>query len=262
MTNMTENPSGLPVCDVSAFRAACEKAARSSRASHAIGTLGEKNLHASLKWYYEPDGSRHEIPVGSYVADIAGACGIVEIQTRRLSALKPKLKLFLETAPVTVVHPVILRKRIVNIDSDTGEILSSRMSPRHASLYSAVPEIYTLREYLFHEQFTLRLPLLEVEERRLFGVRTRQRKKQRTRRGEYVSDRIPTAITGEVILRRPSDYAVFLPPSLPSPFGAAELGQVAHIELSAAQRTIRLLTLTGVTECIGKDGRRLLYQSV
>ena len=52
-----------------------------------IGTLGEKSLHAALKLYYEPDSSRHEIPVGQYVADIVNEEGIIEIQTKHLSSM-------------------------------------------------------------------------------------------------------------------------------------------------------------------------------
>ena len=47
-----------------------------------IGTLSEKALHAALKSYYEPDFESREVKVGSFVADIVGENGIIEIQTR------------------------------------------------------------------------------------------------------------------------------------------------------------------------------------
>lgn len=44
-----------------------------------IGTLGEQTLHAVIKYLLEPDPSCHEKRIGSFVADIARADGIVEI---------------------------------------------------------------------------------------------------------------------------------------------------------------------------------------
>ncbi len=258
---LNRTPSGASV-DKEAFRAACEKAASRPRAGDSIGTLGEKSLHAVLKWYYEPDGSRHEIPVGSYVADIVGEHGVIEIQTRGVAHLKPKLSELLEAAPVTVVHPVILRKRIVNLDGDTGEVTSVRFSPKRGSLYTAMRELYALKPLLPQQRLTVRLPLLEADEIRSFGVRTRRRKKQRTRQGEYVSDLLPTDIVDEIILAQPSDYEIFLPGHLSGSFGAAELAEAAATDLPAARRVLNLLTFLGLTEAIGKDGRRTVYRRV
>ena len=251
---------GAASIDKEAFRAACEKAASRSRTGDSIGTLGEKSLHAVLKWYYEPDGSRHEIPVGSYVADIVGEHGVIEIQTRGVAHLRPKLTELLEAVPVTVVHPVILRKRIVSLDGDTGEVASVRFSPKHGSLYTAMRELYALKPLLPQQRLTVRLPLLEADEIRSFGVHTRRRKKQRARQGEYVSDILPTDIVDEIILAQPSDYDIFLPAHLSGPFGAAELAQAAVTDLPTARRVLNLLTFLGLTEAVGKDGRRILYR--
>ena len=258
-TNPVSN--GIRV-DKAAFRTACEKAASRSRTGDSIGTMGEKSLHAVLKWYYEPDGTRHEIPLGSYVADIVGEHGVIEIQTRGVAHLKPKLSELLETTSVTVVHPVILRKRIVNLDGNTGEVTFERFSPKRGSLYTAIRELYSLKPLLPQQRLTVRLPLLEADEIRSFGVRTRRRKKQRTRQGEYVSDLIPTDIVDEIILAQPSDYEIFLPGHLSGSFGAAELAEAAATDLPAARRVLNLLTFLGLTEAIGKDGRRTVYRRV
>ena len=199
---------------------------------------------------------------GSYVADIVGEHGVIEIQTRGVAHLKPKLSELLEAAPVTVVHPVILRKRIVNLDGDTGEVTSVRFSPKRGSLYTAMRELYALKPLLPQQRLTVRLPLLEADEIRSFGVRTRRRKKQRTRQGEYVSDLLPTDIVDEIILAQPSDYEIFLPGHLSGSFGAAELAEAAATDLPAARRVLNLLTFLGLTEAIGKDGRRTVYRRV
>ena len=57
-----------------------------------IGTLGERSLHAVLKYWIEPDERRHEVklPCG-LVADIYDGERVVEIQTGSLYQLRGKL---------------------------------------------------------------------------------------------------------------------------------------------------------------------------
>ena len=228
--------------------------------SGGIGVLGEKSLHAVLKLYYEPDPSRHEVPVGDYVADIAGEDGITEIQTRGLARLKPKLAGLLEIARVTVVHPVIASRRIVNLDGDTGEVLSSRMSPKHGTLFSAMREIYSLRDFLPREGLTLRLPLLTAEEFRRFGVRTNRRKKQRRNGKEYLSDVIPSELLGEWIFCEPEDYAALIPEGLPRPFHAGDFAAAARTNEASARMAIQLLARMGLARDAGKSGRRRIWR--
>ena len=206
-----------------------------------IGTLGEKSLHAILKLYYEPDASRHEISVGSFVADIVGEEGIIEIQTRGLSRLKPKLTALPALCRVTVIHPIVADKRIICVDGKTGEVISTRRSPKHGSLYSAVRELYTLREFIPDDRLTIRLPVLTADEFRTFGVKTSRRKKQRRQGKEYISDIVPTDIMDEFTLRQSEDYAVFIPECLPSPFSSSEFAAAARTDLSSARMTINLL---------------------
>ena len=54
------------------------------RLRQGIGTQSERLVHSTLKYYLEPDDSCHEIPIGSYVADIfqKETGQIIEIQTK------------------------------------------------------------------------------------------------------------------------------------------------------------------------------------
>ena len=94
------------------FLAAVEKCSGKQRDIKGIGTLGERSVHATLKAYFEPQADNTEIKIGSFVADIAGENGIIEIQTRALYRLRKKLDCFLEYTHVTVVYPVIAKKYI------------------------------------------------------------------------------------------------------------------------------------------------------
>lgn len=80
--------------------------AASPRAESGIGSVSEGSLHHFLKFYFEPDADLHEVGVGRYFADIRNEDGILEIQTRALYRLKPKLDAFLPLDAVTVVYPV------------------------------------------------------------------------------------------------------------------------------------------------------------
>ena len=71
-----------------------------------IGTLGEKAVHAVLKFYYEPNRECHEIKCGDFVVDILSEEHIFEIQSRGFERLISKLDAFLRDYFVTVVYPV------------------------------------------------------------------------------------------------------------------------------------------------------------
>ena len=127
-----------------------------------IGTLSEKALHAALKSYYEPDFESREVKVGSFVADIVGENGIIEIQTRGFDRLGRKLDAFLEAARVTVVYPVVPKRGLCWVDPETGEIFEKRKSPKKGAVYDVFPELYKIKNQLMHPNFRLCIPLLEV----------------------------------------------------------------------------------------------------
>ena len=219
-------------------------------------------MHSVLKWYYEPDGSRHEVNVGDYIADIVGEGGIIEIQTRNFSHLRRKLNVMLGLCRVTVVHPIIVNKRIISVDGTSGEVISVRNSPKHGSVYTEIRELYTLRDMLGNGSLTLRLPLLTADEFRTFGIATKRRKKQRTRRGEYVSDIIPTDIIDEITLSESSDYSILIPDGLPERFGAKEFASAAGTDPACARMAINLLVRMRIAESVGKIGNRGIYTLV
>ena len=89
---------GSTVIDTKRFLQARKEALGRVGGAGGIGTLSEKALHAALKSYYEPDFESREVKVGSFVADIVGENGIIEIQTRGFDRLGRKLDAFLEAA--------------------------------------------------------------------------------------------------------------------------------------------------------------------
>ena len=97
--------------------------------------------------------------------------------------------------------------------------------------------------------------MLTADEFRTFGVRTRRRKKQRTAKGEYISDVIPTDIIDEIILSESHDLAILLPEGLPEEFTARQLAETAGTDPAAARMAINLLLRAGLLSPTRKIGR-------
>lgn len=241
--------------DFERFAAACTEAKKRQRAVGGIGTLGERTLHAALKLYYEPNTDFHEVGVGRFVADIRNDGGITEIQTRGFHLLRAKLEAFLPLGRVTVVYPLAARKQIYTVDSESGEILSKRKSPRHEAPLDILPELSRILPFLQNENLTFRMPILEVVEYRKRGGR-------RWKNGTTRLERIPTALLDEAFLGGRSNYYDLLPKTLPSRFTAADFVKAAKRNRRFAQGALRVLTELSVIERCGKEKNAYLYRII
>ena len=221
------------------------------RCREGIGRLGEKSVHAVLKYAYEPHPENHEIPLGGYVADILGEDGVIEVQSRDLWKLAPKLRAFLPVCRVTVVCPLAASEWILRTDPDTGET-ARRKSPKRARPFDILPALSPapIRELLLHPRLRLRVVMLEVERQDIAkpGACRRQR-----------LDRWPLAFLGEIRLDRPEDYRVLVPEMGPGPFTAAEFGRAAGRPLADARAALLPLIELGLVSRAGKRGKYNLY---
>ena len=239
------------------FARACEKVMGGERVTGGIGTLGEKTLHAVLKNYYEPYGGNQEIKVGSFVADIVGERGIIEIQTANFGKLIKKLDVFLEYCDVTVVYPMAAVKYLRWLDLETGELSDRRKSPQKLTMYDCARELYVIRYALDNPRFHLRLCLLELEEIRfLSGRRSRKNKKK----GSTRCDRIPISLIDEIEFDSIDDYRQFIPKGLQDEFTNKDFAGLAHTDTGASRRIINMLVYLGIAENIGKKGNAFVYR--
>ena len=239
------------------FEQALALASRSPRAESGIGSVSEGSLHHFLKFYFEPDADFHEVGVGRYFADIRNEDGIIEIQTRALYRLKPKLDAFLPLDAVTVVYPIAAVKRLSWLDPKTGEKSAPRRSPKKGTRYDCVRELYALRDYLLRDGFRLCLVFLELEE-----VRLKNGWGNGGKRGSERMDRLPLGFCDIEFYDEPADYGLFLPDALPPEFTAAEFASAAHVTPMIAGMTVNLLLRTGHIAPGGKRGRALLYRKI
>ncbi len=222
-----------------------------------IGILGEKTLHATLKWWLDDDETHHEIPLPcGNVADIFDGERVTEIQTANFSGFRKKLEKLLESYPVTVVHPLVRVKWVSWIDPETGEITKPRRSGRRGSFTDAGKQLIYILPLLGHPNLTVRLVLLDVEEQRLLDGWGKGGK-----RGSHRAERLPLALGEIVTLCAPADYAALLPPDLPTPFTAAQFGKAARQQGRSLQGTLKVLLTLGVLRR-EKEGQKYLYYRV
>jgi hypothetical protein len=214
-----------------------------------IGTLGEKSLHAALKVWYAQPGDRIECRVeGKYIVDIfrpstdAAAGQYIEIQTRSLGKLKPKLVFLLERGPVRLVFPIARERRIVRIDAN-GEIVSRRKSPKHGTIFHLFPELVSLCALVAHPNFVLDVPLIHEQELWLDDGRGSWRRKHWS-----IYDRQLVDVCEVVSLSAPADYAALLP------------SQALALPRSLAQKMAYCLREMAVLEVAGRRRRARLYR--
>ena len=220
-----------------------------------IGTLGEKTVHSTLKQYLSRDLANQEIKIGSYFADVCVDGHIFEIQTRQFHKLRSKLDFFLKEHPVTVVYPVTNVNFLRWVTPDTGEITAPKKSTRRGNPLQVFAELYGIRPYLSHPNFSLKIVLMDMEEYRMLDGYGKDKKKRATK-----CDKFPLKLVAEYDIETPPDYMMLLPPELPDTFTAKEFARLSKIPVGLAQTTLLLLTELHIVLRTGKQGNAYIYE--
>ncbi|MCR5611885.1 MAG: hypothetical protein K6F68_08690 [Clostridiales bacterium] len=194
--------------DSEAFLKAVERA--KARESGGIGTLAEKTLHSALKYYYEPDETKHEAPLSGFFADILNADGVTEIQTGSFFHIDRKLGVFLEEYPVTLVCPVIRRRRIIYLDPETGEMTAPRLSPKKGRTEDVFRELVHIRKRLADKNLLFVVPLIDADEYRV----KREPKRRFHDKGYDKYELVPTELYEERVFAEKADWLLLLPEGL------------------------------------------------
>ena len=232
------------------FLQALDRVIIEKRNREGIGRLGEKLVHASLKLFYDPDVTHHEVKTSGFVADIKSENMITEIQCGAFTPLKKKLEAFLPEYTVNVVHPVVRQKNVIWI-SENGEFSKPVKSPKKADLMGTFRQLVSILPYLMHENLTVTLVLLDVEEYRMLHPKYGKRRSTRY-------ERVPTAFGGEIVLKTADDYAALLPESLPESFTSGEFSKICKVRGMALSAALKVLHTLGVLNR-EKEGRSYRY---
>lgn len=227
-----------------------------------IGTLAEKSLHAALKAHYAREGDLLETALDGYVIDILrphpegepqpGEC--IEIQSRSLGKMKPKLLALRDQYLMRVVYPVAQERFVVRIDAD-GVIVSRRKSPKKGTVYHLFPELVSLPALVTHPNLSLEVVLIREEEWWVDDGQGSWRRKHWS-----IHDRRLLDVLGTVTLRRREDFAALLPPELPEVFDTGDLAQAIRQPRVIAQKMAYCLREMQVLEITGKRANALLYR--
>jgi len=222
-----------------------------------INLYAEGGLHAALKAYLAEPGDRLEVPVDGRVVDLVRADGeLVEVQTRSLGALLPKLRAFSAAGRrARVVHPIALGRTLVRLDGESGVELSRRKSPKKGDLFSVFDE-------LVHAAELLALPgvALELVFARTVETRVRDGSGSWRRKGERVVDRAVECIEERRVFATREDWLALIPADCPEPWDSGALGAALGVRSERARKMLYVLARAGFLREAGKRGRRKLYE--
>ena len=217
----------------------------------------ERGVHLSMKKHFCPNESFHEQRVGKYVADAFDGSTIFEIQTGSFSLLRKKIQYYLENTDhqVLVIRPLAKNKRILWLDAETGELAKKpRLSAKHETLISALPEIFYLHELLEHPRLKFCFPLLEISEVRLLDGYGKDKKKRSTS-----LDKLACELYDTPYICTAEDVERIVRPRLPDSFSNAELSHALRLKGRKLWAVGKLLTELGIVSSETKN-RRIIFK--
>ena len=239
-------------------RLCVEDAHMHGKDAEGIGTYNEKRLHRILKRYVTDNAQCYEVRVGRSIADVLEGERITEIQTSSFRPLGNKIGGYLESTQysVTVLCPVIGEKMLIRADKETGEIMSTKRSPKKGRAIDLLPNLFYLREHIDDPRLEVRVLLINAEEYR-FSERRRYCKE-----GAYDCDLRPTELVGETVLSDMESYRQLLLSELPEgEFTSAEFAKITRLKGRRLSLAIAFAVQTGLVSR-RPEGKKYIYRVV
>ncbi len=218
----------------------------------------ETTLHQQLKLHYAPDARQTEVLVGRYRIDAVRGDELIEIQCASLSAIKAKVRALLDRHHVRVVKPIVVRTRIAKKKTLKGDVASRRMSPKRGHVLDVFDELIYFTRVFPHENLTLELALVQVEQTRVPCRRRRRRRRQDYR----VSDVRLEHVDSTLELRSAEDLGrlVGLQPSEEA-FTTEDIARLTGRPRWFAQKIAYVLKHTSAIEAVGRTRAGILYRA-
>ena len=216
----------------------------------------ETSLHRQLKQLYADRGARVEAPLDNYRIDVICNGALIEIQHGSLAAIRRKVQELLRSHRVLVVKPIVLQKRLVKQQTRGGKILGRRVSPKRGSVIDLFDQLIYFTRVFPHQNLTLEVPLVDVEEWRYPG---HGRRRRRRRNDHQVEDQRLLKLHRVYRFRTSGDLLQLVPRELPNPFHTGHLAAKMDIPRWMAQRIAYCLRHMGGLNEVGKQGNTRLY---
>lgn len=217
----------------------------------------ETTLHRQLKERYAEGGGLTEQRLGRYRIDVVRGQQLVEIQHSSLSSIRDKIRALLKKHDVVVVKPIVVRKHLVKLKHQGGEVISRRRSPKQRTLLDIFEELVHFTRVFPHKRLTLEVLLVEIEEWRYPGHGRRRRYRDDD---HEVEDQHLVEVHGVYEFRSATDLCRLLPTELPKQFHTGHIAEGLGVDRWVAQRMAYCLRNTGALKQVGKLGGAWLYE--
>lgn len=226
-----------------------------------IGTLNEAPLHADLKAWYAQTGDSSEVRVGGFVIDLVRPLPngpadrlLIEIQTRRLGAMRGKLERLLPNHPVRLVSPIPAEKWLVKLSQRDGGAPERRKSPKRGTMIDIFREWVSIAPLIGHPNLSLEVLLIHEEEVRRFDGRRGWR-----RRGWITEERRLLGVVSRRRFDTLDSLRALLPETLPDAFNTADLAATLEIPRWLAQKVAYVMRHCGAIRALDRQRSGILY---
>jgi hypothetical protein len=215
--------------------------------------MGQTSLHEAIKQWYSRLGDKLEAGVDGYLIDIVRGEFLIEVQTGNFSAIKGKVRELLRNHFIRVVHPVVVNKWIIRLDSD-GKQVSQRKSPRRGRVEDLFRELVYMPNVWRSSNLSLEVLLIDAEEVLIDDGKGSWRRKYWS-----VHDKRLLKVIDKEVYREPPDFLGLLSETLPKQFTTNQIAETSGLNLKIARKMAYTLRKMGVIEKIGTRGRATLY---
>lgn len=253
----------MTVAEELRFSRLCYEELSREKVREGIGLLEEKRLHSVFKRWICDDFETHERKITGkgekprkFVADVLTRDGeIFEIQTADLYPMRKKIDFYMSETDhkVTVLHPLIGKKRILWLHPQSGEITPAR-SPLKENVLHGIAQLKPFLPYIGSPRFHLIFPVIEAEEYRTLDGWSRDGK-----RGSHRYELFPRALTEVHRLSSRADFAAHLP-EMPVEFTAKEFGKATHLRGYDLYDVLAVFEGLGLIEKCGTRARATLWK--
>jgi hypothetical protein len=218
-----------------------------------IGTLQERSLHAKIKELYNTPGSEVEVEVDGFVIDVVRGNLLIEIQTRKFSAIKDKLFKLMKNHQVRLVYPIAHEKWVVR-QNKNGEVIGRRKSPKKMGFLHIFEELVSIPTFIIHSNFELEVLLTREEE-----IRVNDGKGSWRRKGWSSLDRTLVDIVDRRLYSKPEDFLRMIPNTIEEPFTTKTLAETLKIPRRLVQKMVYCMRKMEILKITGKEGNAHLY---
>jgi len=223
--------------------------------THSIGEESEYTLHNQLKTMFAGDSGLTEYRIDRFTVDVKRQDHIIEIQTRSIEKLYPKIdSLKKQGFSVSVVVPLGIRKRIITF-SDDGSELRQRWSSKKGTIHDFFQHCSKLDGLMGLDSGLLVILLVEEEEHRVDDGKGSWRRK-----GIRISGRSLSRINHAFALKRIEDFPWILgiPPN--HTWTVKELSISLGVSYRTCGKMAYALARSGIIERCGKQGKAYCYR--